>query len=354
MIITRYEIDMLDVGSADAFLIHFFDDNINIEYVVLIDGGNYVDGKMIANFIHKNYSQDYIDLAICTHCDNDHFGGIQYLLEQQRDNGEDNLNIREIWVNDPAQHVVLGQVKWVRKDSSKNVKARSVYDCNGDNMMNIIDELVSKKEIIWHEPFSDAVKYDNPLYVNSKWGGLIEVLGPTVEFYEELAPEFRNELHKKDYFTNEDNDEEDIEYVNNKVKCKRLDNAGDDPSPHNQSSVLIRFTPSNGDKYLFMGDAGKKAVDNMPQEIVDSLRGTFWLKVPHHGSIYNMDSDLINQITPKVAYISTEKYGHFLSKSLINALKRIGTKIYTTNINGSMCHHRNTPTHEGYTIANPI
>jgi len=91
MKVTKYEIDMLNVASADAFLIHFFDDDTNCEYIVLIDGGNYSDGKKIAKFIRDNYSQDYIDLAICTHCDDDHFCGIQYLLEQQRDNGKDNL-----------------------------------------------------------------------------------------------------------------------------------------------------------------------------------------------------------------------------------------------------------------------
>ena len=354
MKVTKYEIDMLDVGAADAFLIHFFDDDNNYEYIVLIDGGNYGDGVKIAKFIRENYSQTYIDLAICTHCDGDHFGGILYLLEQQRDDGRDNLNINEIWVNDPARHVELGQIKWVRKEHSKNVKARSVYDYNEGNMMDILDELVSKKKISWYEPFSDAVKHEDQSYVNSGWGGLIEVLGPTISYYEKLVPDFRNELQKKDYTTHEETDAEDVEYVNNKVKCKKLDDAGDDPSSHNQSSVIIRFTPSNGDKYLFMGDAGKKAIDNMPQNLVDSLTDTYWFKVPHHGSIYNMDSDLINQITPKVAYISTEKYGHYLSKDLIKALKRIGTEIYTTNINGSMCHHRNTPLHKGYTTANPI
>jgi hypothetical protein len=43
MKVTRYEIDMLNVGAADAFLIHIFDDNTDYEYVVLIDGGNYED-----------------------------------------------------------------------------------------------------------------------------------------------------------------------------------------------------------------------------------------------------------------------------------------------------------------------
>lgn len=38
MKVTKYEIDMLNVKAADAFLIHFFNDENNYEYVVLIDG----------------------------------------------------------------------------------------------------------------------------------------------------------------------------------------------------------------------------------------------------------------------------------------------------------------------------
>ena len=44
MIVKKYEIDMLNVGAADACLIHFFDEAGN-SYVVLIDAGNYTDGK---------------------------------------------------------------------------------------------------------------------------------------------------------------------------------------------------------------------------------------------------------------------------------------------------------------------
>lgn len=353
MKVTRYEIDMLDVKAADAILIHFFDDESNNEYIVLIDGGNYEDGGKIAKFIRTHYSQDYIDLAICTHCDKDHFGGLQYLLEQQRDNGKDNLNIREIWVDDPADHIELGEVKWIRTEETKTVKARTVFDLKGDNMMDILDKLGSNKKIIWHEPFSDALAHRQCPYVNSKWGGLIEVLAPSVKFYESLVPDFRNDLQKIDYTRPED-EKDETEYVNGKVINHAIEKAGDDPSSHNQSSVIIRFNPSDRQQFLFMGDAGKRAVDNMSQDTVDSLTNTYWLKVPHHGSIHNMDSELINQIKPSVAYISTEKYGKYLNINIVKSLQKVGTKIYSTHKRNSFCHHKNTPTHKGYNSAEPL
>lgn len=81
MKVTKYEIDMLGVGAADAFLIHFFDEN-ETSYVILVDAGYYDNGKDICDFIIKRYGTHIIDLAICTHCDDDHYGGFIYILQE--------------------------------------------------------------------------------------------------------------------------------------------------------------------------------------------------------------------------------------------------------------------------------
>ncbi len=76
--ITKYEIDMLNVGAADAFLIHAYVEQpsgCEFEYVVLVDAGNEKDGEVIFNHIGKYYTKKYIDLVIITHCDVDHYGG---------------------------------------------------------------------------------------------------------------------------------------------------------------------------------------------------------------------------------------------------------------------------------------
>lgn len=354
MTITKYEIDMLNVGAADAFLIHFFDDDNNYEFVVLIDGGNYSDGVEIAKFIKTHYKQNYINLAICTHCDKDHFGGLIYLLEQQRDKGKDNMNIQEIWLNDPADHVELGQVKWIRKESTLVVKARSVYDNKGKNLIDVLENVIRKDDgIKWLEPFSDADSFDGKPYISSKWNGTIEVLGPSVKYYESLVPDFRNDLKRTNYETDESSEQES-EYKDGKVHNQTIEDAKDDPSSHNQSSVVIKFTPSNGKTYLFTGDAGREAMTHIMQRDVNKIKNINWLKVPHHGSKYNMSNDIINHLNPKVAYISTEKYGHYMSKAVVNVLNKLGCKVYTTNINGSMCHHHNTKNHEGYSTATPV
>lgn len=71
MVTEKYEIDMLDVADADAFLIRFYDEN-DTPYTVLVDGGRYTDGEKVHEFIRNQYNTYTINLAICTHCDDDH------------------------------------------------------------------------------------------------------------------------------------------------------------------------------------------------------------------------------------------------------------------------------------------
>lgn len=116
--------------------------------------------------------------------------------------------------------------------------------------MNIIDGLVEEKKIRFFEPFADANDYHDKSYISSKWSGLITIIGPTVDYYSDLVPDFRNDLKKKNYETDE-NEDSSVELAEGQVYSKTLKDAGDDPSTHNQSSVILKFVPDNGDVYLF-------------------------------------------------------------------------------------------------------
>jgi glyoxylase-like metal-dependent hydrolase (beta-lactamase superfamily II) len=122
----NYHIEMLSVGAADAFII-YFEDEIDAGHLVLIDAGNYNDGQTIIDHIRKYYSRPVIDLAVVTHPDEDHFGGFVKMLEKLRDEEDDAIAIRKFWVNDPGNnHIDKNEVKWITKQRSVNVKARSV------------------------------------------------------------------------------------------------------------------------------------------------------------------------------------------------------------------------------------
>ena len=58
--ITKFEIDMLDVKAADAFLIHAYakqPSGSEYEYIVLVDAGNEGDGEKVLNHIQPLLSR---------------------------------------------------------------------------------------------------------------------------------------------------------------------------------------------------------------------------------------------------------------------------------------------------------
>lgn len=54
------------------------------------------------------------------------------------------------------------------------------------------------------------------------------------------------------------------------------------------------------EKNLFIGDAGRNAINHFfHEEDKDKIKDIYWLKVSHHGSIYNMNSYTINHLILK-------------------------------------------------------
>jgi len=355
MRVTKYEIDMLDVEDADAFLIHFYDDN-NTEYIVLVDAGRYKDGEKVANFIKNTYGAFHVDLAICTHCDDDHYGGLLWMAEDMINHPETSVDIREIWMNDPGRHCWANDFERQKSDARTKNKAREVYSLeNGKNFIETVDALRrsgnANAGIKVREIFSD-----DPIGYTA-FDGVIEVIGPSIKYYEEQVVKFRHSM-KANKTTPADNDKDDddnIEIDNaGNVKSATLDNATPDDSPHNLSSIIFLFKPVADRKYLFTGDAGEDSFNNL-RYVSDwnRLRNIYWLKLPHHGSKRNITCAMINHFRPTVAYVTSKSYGTWLSKAVVNALKQIKTKVYASNVNGAMLHNK-IKDRDDYSPAEPL
>ncbi|MCT4646355.1 MAG: MBL fold metallo-hydrolase [Carboxylicivirga sp.] len=243
MKIINYEIEMLDVKAADAFIIHIVDESDN-DHIILVDAGNYSDGEKIINHLREHYESPKIDLAILTHPDDDHYGGFFYLLEKIKNKDNDAIAIDQFWIHDPGNHIKLADVKYTWKLDNAKEEARSVLNYNDNNLLSLIDAL----EITRVEPFSEA--NDTQVYGHS--GYQLYILGPTKEYYKSLALSFRNGLLPK---ANAENTDEDstVELEEGKVYSKTLADASDDSSKHNQSSLIFSFIPEQNKKYLFMG-----------------------------------------------------------------------------------------------------
>ena len=343
-VITKFEIDMLDVKAADAFLLHVFinHDGSELEYVVLIDAGNEGDGKKILNHINAYYTQKYVDLAICTHCDSDHYGGFKELIEEHN-KAISSFEIKQFWVHDPYQHVDVDDVNYIRNEQTLRNRLNDAFAfSDGSTLLDMIDNAHISRE----EPFA-GTNYD---IIN------LYVLGPDEDYYESLIPDFRVDLDFKD----EQND--DVYEGFNKVfynteeefYSKTLEDANDDFSKVNQSSVILAFA-SGDDVFLFTGDAGREALQqviNIDTEGV--LQNVKWMKIPHHGSKHNLNNAIISYFHPSISYISTEKFGKYANMCTVNALKKVGD-VYSTHKNRqSIWYYDKMPDRPTYSEAEPL
>ena len=344
MEIKKYEIEMLDVKSADAFIIHIVDEK-DEDHIILVDAGDYTDGQKIINHLRKYYKSPKIDLAIVTHPDDDHYGGFFYLLEKIKDKAKDAIEIKDFWIHDPGQHISAKDVKYGYKEENAKAIACSVLELNGVNLLRLIDSL----KISRTEPFA----FCNDESVSCHPDFELYIIGPTEDYYKSLVPDFRHPLKPKREFEDYEEDST-ITLKDGKIFSKTLDEAGDDDSKHNQSSLIFTFVPKEGKKYLFMGDAGEAAFNSIPETFQELVTNVHWLKVPHHGSEHNMSNNMINTIKPKVAYISTEKIGTYLSRSVVNALKKSNCSVYSTHTNRGNYLHNQIENRNGYSTAEKL
>lgn len=315
----KYQIEMLAVGAADAFMFYCIDDETDEDCLVLIDCGHYNDGEKVYKHYQKYYvkrlGKTNIDIAIVTHCDEDHYGGFSNLLDK-------GVKIDAFYLNRPSD--VLHE--------KRNID-NGVYKKGNKDLL----ELISPKKI--HPCFANT-------HIPLVAGREFIALSPSRSQYKNLA--------KKIAESKEFSARESLESGLKKSLSPTLDNANDDGSASNASSIILSFDNGSGkrdSKYLFMGDAPEKAYNEIPDELKNYAKNVHWLKIPHHGSKHNIDSSIIKSINPKVAYISTDDLP--LNAPIVNALSNIGCKIYSTE-DGSSFLHKGFDGRTGYSSSTPM
>lgn len=349
----KYEIEMIDVKAADAFLIHYVEDN-GESHIIMVDSGNYDDADKILTHIRTHYdkvkksgwSGYVIDAAIVTHPDDDHIGGFVHILENLQAGKLYDIGFNCFWVNDPTKHeFVPNDVQRIQTQKSLDARLKCVYNYKEDSKKNLLD-LIDSAGIARTEVFAGDY-LDEPQ---------ITIISPTRDFYESLLPKFRNKLNfhwalealeENSYSSKDDISDET-------TLSKTLDDATDDTSAHNQSSIVFLLETDEKQKFLFTGDAGRDAFNHVPQTLLGKVKDVTWMKVPHHGSKHNLDSTIIKHVNPEIAYISTEKQGKYLNRSTVFALKKNGTIVYSTSQNRSTIRHGAIKTREGWTKIEPM
>jgi hypothetical protein len=181
---------------------------------------------------------------------------------------------------------------------------------------------------------------------------MVQILGPSEAYYNELVPQFRNAPDSvgktlANLFTGA------VDFVKDEVNKVREDmnpetetlkNGNEHFSAENNTSVIMLLTVGDR-KILFTGDADADALtlaaDYAENVLGISLNDLHLLHVPHHGSKQNVGPTILDRIKAAKSQISapvdSEKHPH---QSVINALIRRGSNVYSTQ--GSHVLHHNT------------
>lgn len=312
------------------------------QYNILIDGGlSKTYQKYIKSEIcHIKEMKQKIGLVVCTHMDNDHICGlIQFLKETSSD------FVENIWYNGFLQ--IVNSRFYSQKDNNFTDRDNKILDAIISQGMVLdveqeigINEGMSLGVLIEESkiPLNSAVKgkaicselFENRYEIAPNI--FITVLGPSKNNIMELEEHWKKDMVSRNYmfrvsdkiklteafeyqieriksiYTNESfkiSENEDLtKYIGELIER--------DESIANKSSISFILEYSDK-KYLFLSDT---VTDKVVLKNIENVVGFKYrfsaIKLPHHGSRYNITHDFINRYSADEYYCSTNsvKYGH--------------------------------------------
>lgn len=339
------KIYMPNVNDGDAIIVHLKKSDEH-QLIVLIDGGHGGDAKNITDILDpllQSAGKTGPDLVICTHYDLDHIGGLKKIAAHYDE------NIGEVWIHKPnllvetvnlASFLKGQQLLVENRDPEVDALKSAALATGAEKYMDVVLESYSDMtELVRYlEKINVKVKEPFPDLELSGWPE-IKVLGPTLKFYnsklDELKPKRILLTEMKNMATESANEQLKslaLEAKSTLTPCQILDNKDKSGvTAVNQVSAIIEITVG-GKKYLFTGDANIDSFENIP-DYKNALKNIYWLKVAHHGSNNNSNSELIGIMSPKLAYISGKK--HF-DPEVQGCLESKGAVVKVTSKNGNL------------------
>jgi beta-lactamase superfamily II metal-dependent hydrolase len=327
-----YEIDFLPVGdgglSGDAIAVRFTRaDNGELAHVI-IDAGFKDDGQALVNHVKRYFGVGRIELAILTHPDRDHIGGMGEVLR--------GVEVESLWLQNIAGH-----------GGSTLPAAAAISDLLGVAAQNDTD---------CYEVFAG----------DSAFGGTLTILGPTAAYYEELVAE--------QVAIVEGASTAPVRSLGKAIRVvaqrfldalpveTRFGDAGG-TNPRNNSST-VTLLQVDGRQLLLTADAGVPALDDAldwAQENGILVYQPHFVQMPHHGSRHNASSDLLDrllgptgQVPTRSAFVSVvagaEKHP---SPRVVNGFMRRGYT-WKSTAGAAIWHHDNAPPRDDYYPFDPM
>ena len=278
------EFEFFKAKGGDSILISTEQTNI------LIDGGF---GKTYKKEISPKIKLlDKLDLVLLTHTDKDHICGLIEMLNNQK-HKKDRAKINHLWFN---------SIKGVRVRETGITK---VSDGNGI----LFQELIEEHNI----PYSDNIFLDNDKYKKSYIFNDIKLhlLSPFEDDLKKLEKEeteiearFCNGVIRK--ISNDDSEIIKDDHLDD-IDISEIKFGIDNETPNNSSIAFILEYKSK--KFLFLADANintiNRSLKNMGFSKENRLEVDF-VKISHHGSRNNINSDFLDIVKVKRFVILTD------------------------------------------------
>lgn len=333
------KIKLLPAGYGDCILISIDSvENVNI----LIDGGlsetydKYLK-KEVAHILALNQK---LNLVISTHMDNDHISGLVKLL-----NSSYSKLINEIWYNGLIQVVdsrfyskekdeyTKEDIKIIDKIISQGVISDSQQKIGINSGMSL-GVLITKNKIALNTITSGKLICDNTLYDRYEIAKniYISVIGPSIDDIVLLEDQWKKEMVSQNFMFRVNNKikmTEAFEYQLMRIKSHyspesyKICGDGDlkkyigdlsetDGSIVNKSSISF-ILEYNEKKFLFLGDSviDERFLSKLKKNVGNQYHFSA-IKLPHHGSRFNITHEFIHRYTADEYYCSTnsKKYNH--------------------------------------------
>ncbi len=340
-----YEVDFLPVEvnnggstkSGDAIAMRFTAPDRGEPAVVVIDGGFSSVGEELAEHVEAYYGSTKVDLVISTHPDSDHINGLIKILEM--------CEVRELMMHLPWKH-----------------DGRADQLGNYEKIVELYDLAVAR-----------GVQVTEPFTGEARFGGALNILGPSEEFYEaQLAeavssPEALS-LSASGAFGAVATQvlkagKRVLERVRSFFPAETLSDS-DETSARNKMSV-VTLVQADGARFLFTGDAGIPSLEGAVDQY-ESTIGSFesnpleLFQAPHHGSHRNLGPTILDRILGQEhspygstnAVISSAKLSEkHPSPKVTNALGRRGARVAATE-GRTIC--LSSPVRSGWSPVEPI
>ena len=246
---------------------------------------------------------------------------------------DESVKIQKLCLMDPCDYMGIEDFTKVKNQDNARIKARACWNHPEDKSKNLID-IAIKKGIFQNISISS---YFNNIPIT--------VLGPSDDFYRQailgILPNFA-----------EINDAPDTSFYDeigeiSEEDAKSVIDKDDDDSCTNESSLILLFKPSENRKFLLTGDAScsslADALVNTDKDFTNCI-----LKVPHHGSKHNLNTELIDFLSPSSAVISAKGSRKHPNSGIVYWLSKY-CNVYSTHKSGTLIYtseeavHKATP-----------